>query len=714
MKTVDETATGPDPAKAATLAGALPWLKRYHGKVVVVKYGGNAMTDDTLKRAFAEDVAFLRFAGFKPVVVHGGGPQISAMLDRLGIESEFKGGLRVTTPPAMDVVRMVLVGQVQRELVGLVNEHGPLAVGLSGEDAGLFTARRTNTVVDGEEVDLGLVGEVAEVRPEAVLDLVEAGRIPVISSVAPDKDGVVHNVNADTAAAALAVALGAEKLLVLTDVEGLYRDWPGERRRDRRDQPRRPRRADADPGCGNGPEDGCLPAGRAGRSPARDRRRRPRAARRPARAVHRRGRGHPGAPRRRHQDPEGPRMSTISDRYADVLMNTFGPPQLVLSRGKGARVWDDDGREYVDLLGGIAVNSLGHAHPAVVEAVTRQLSTLGHISNFFASEPQVTLAERLLGHLGPPRAEEAAHQGPDAGRRQGVLHQLRRRGQRGRAEAEPAYRTDPRGRRRGLLPRPDHGSARADRQGGVPRAVRAAARRGHLRPVRRLRALAAAVTDETAAVVLEPIQGEAGVVEPPPGYLVDARRVTRDHGALLWLDEVQTGIGRTGSWLCAAADPEVAPDVVTLAKGLGGGLPIGACIGVGPAGDLLQPGHHGTTFGGNPVACAAALAVLDTIVDEGLLDRARVVGDRLRAGVAAHPQVTAVRGRGLLIGIDVATDAARVVTVARSHGFIVNATGPHTVRLAPPLVLGDDEAEAFLAAWPGILDDAVEPDDSAD
>jgi acetylglutamate kinase len=218
--------TGPDPVKAATLAGALPWLKRYHGKVVVVKYGGNAMADDALKRGFAADVAFLRFAGFKPVVVHGGGPQISAMLDRLGIESEFKGGLRVTTPPAMDVVRMVLVGQVQRELVGLVNEHGPLAVGLSGEDAGLFTARRTNTVVDGEEVDLGLVGEVAEVRPEAVLDLVEAGRIPVISSVAPDRDGVVHNVNADTAAAALAVALGAEKLLVLTDVEGLYRDWP--------------------------------------------------------------------------------------------------------------------------------------------------------------------------------------------------------------------------------------------------------------------------------------------------------------------------------------------------------------------------------------------------------------------------------------------------------------------------------------------------------
>ncbi|MDO7869656.1 acetylglutamate kinase [Nocardioides jiangxiensis] len=211
---------------AHVLAGALPWLKRYHGKIIVVKYGGNAMTDEALKVAFAEDIAFLRLAGFKPVVVHGGGPQISKMLDRLAIKSEFRGGLRVTTPEAMDVVRMVLVGQVQRELVGLLNQHGPLAVGLSGEDAGLFTATPTNTIVDGEEVDLGLVGEVAKVRPESVLDLVEAGRIPVISSVAPDENGVVHNVNADTAAAALAAALGAEKLLVLTDVEGLYRDWP--------------------------------------------------------------------------------------------------------------------------------------------------------------------------------------------------------------------------------------------------------------------------------------------------------------------------------------------------------------------------------------------------------------------------------------------------------------------------------------------------------
>jgi acetylglutamate kinase len=213
-------------AKAATLVEALPWMKRFHGKVIVIKYGGNAMTDDRLRAAFAKDIVFLRLAGSKPVIVHGGGPQISAMLDRLGLPSEFRGGLRVTTPEAMDVVRMVLVGQVGRELVGLVNQHGPFAVGLSGEDAGLFTAERRAAVVDGKEVDIGLVGDVVSVRPEAVHDLIDAGRIPVVSSVAPDADGIVHNVNADTAAAALAAALGAEKLVVLTDVAGLYRNWP--------------------------------------------------------------------------------------------------------------------------------------------------------------------------------------------------------------------------------------------------------------------------------------------------------------------------------------------------------------------------------------------------------------------------------------------------------------------------------------------------------
>ncbi|MFD4470331.1 acetylglutamate kinase [Rhodococcus sp. NPDC058505] len=212
--------------KAHVLAEALPWLQRFHDKIVVVKYGGNAMVDDDLKAAFAQDMAFLRTVGIHPVVVHGGGPQINAMLARLGMAGEFRGGFRVTTPEVMDVVRMVLFGQVGRELVGLINAYGPFAVGISGEDAHLFTATRRTVVVDGEPTDIGLVGDVTTVDPTAVLDLIAAGRIPVVSTIAPDADGVVHNINADTAAAALAESLGAEKLVVLTDVEGLYTDWP--------------------------------------------------------------------------------------------------------------------------------------------------------------------------------------------------------------------------------------------------------------------------------------------------------------------------------------------------------------------------------------------------------------------------------------------------------------------------------------------------------
>jgi acetylglutamate kinase len=213
-------------AKASVLIDALPWLERFHGKTVVVKYGGNAMTSPELQRAFAQDIVFLRYVGIRPVVVHGGGPQITAHLDKLGIASEFKGGLRVTTPEAMDVVRMVLVGQVNAELVNLINDHGPFAIGLSGEDAGLLTARRRGAIVDGVEVDIGQVGDVSDVEPSSVLDILDAGRIPVIATVARGKDGLSYNVNADTAASAIAAALGAQKLVMLTDVPGLYADWP--------------------------------------------------------------------------------------------------------------------------------------------------------------------------------------------------------------------------------------------------------------------------------------------------------------------------------------------------------------------------------------------------------------------------------------------------------------------------------------------------------
>ena len=378
-------------------------------------------------------------------------------------------------------------------------------------------------------------------------------------------------------------------------------------------------------------------------------------------------------------------------------MNTFGPPKLVLARGEGAHVWDVDGKEYVDLLGGIAVNALGHAHPALLAAVTAQLGTLGHISNFFTSRPQVELAERLLSLVGADGRVFFTNSGAEAN--EAALKLTRRTGRTHLVAAEGSFH----GRTMGALALTSKEAYRAPFE-PLPGQVTFV-------PYGDGDALAAAVTNETAAVVLEPMQGEAGVLVPPKGYLGLVRSITRQHGALLWLDEIQTGIGRTGEWF---AGDVASADIVTVAKGLGGGIPIGACIALGDAATLLQPGNHGTTFGGNPVACAAALAVLDVIEKDGLLDRVTAVGERLRAGLAADPRVTEVRGRGLLIGLDLVEDrSAEVAAEALSRGFIINNPTPGRVRLAPPLVIGDDDVDAFLAAWPGILDAALDTSNGA-
>jgi len=395
----------------------------------------------------------------------------------------------------------------------------------------------------------------------------------------------------------------------------------------------------------------------------------------------------------------------LQERYADALMNTFGPPRLVLTRGEGAYVWDDHGRRYLDLLGGIAVNALGHGHPALLDAVSTQLATLGHVSNFFATEPQVELAEALLARLGPPGRVFLTNSGTEAN--EAALKLTRRTGRTHLVAAEGSFH----GRTMGALALTSKAAYREPFE-PLP---------GHVTfvPYGDVAALEAAVTSETAAVVLEPIQGEAGVVLPPAGYLQAARRITRDHGALLWLDEVQTGVGRTGHWFAhqdTAHHGTVEPDVVTLAKGLGGGIPVGACLGVGDAGHLLQPGNHGTTFGGNPVAAAASLAVLRTLESEGLLDHAAKLGERLRDGLRA-PGVTEVRGAGLLIGLDLDPEAGpgtgpwakQVVVAAAARGYIVNDCTPDRIRLAPPLVLTEAQADDFLTAWPTILEDARTP-----
>ncbi|MEU9519173.1 acetylornithine transaminase [Streptomyces sp. NPDC048224] len=387
----------------------------------------------------------------------------------------------------------------------------------------------------------------------------------------------------------------------------------------------------------------------------------------------------------------------LTERWQGTLMNNYGTPRLPLVRGEGPRLWDADGNEYLDFVGGIAVNALGHAHPAVVDAVSRQIASLGHVSNLFIAEPPVALAERLLQRFGRDGKVFFCNSGAEAnegafkiGRLTGRPHMVATDGGfHGRTMGALALTGQP-AKQEPFLPLP----------GDVT----------HV-PYGDPQALAAAVTEETALVVIEPIQGENGVVVPPPGYLKAARAITAATGALLVLDEVQTGVGRTGHWFEYQAHEGVLPDVVTLAKGLGGGLPLGATVAFGRAADLLRPGQHGTTFGGNPVACAAGLAVLDTIADEGLLDNVKRQGERLRDGVEAlgHPLVAHVRGAGLLLGI-VLTEplAAQVQQAAQDAGILVNAPAPDVVRLMPALNLGDDVVEAFLGALPGVLDQAAE------
>ncbi len=384
--------------------------------------------------------------------------------------------------------------------------------------------------------------------------------------------------------------------------------------------------------------------------------------------------------------------SDWSTRHASVVMNTYGPARRVLARGAGCHVWDEDGRRYLDLLGGIAVNALGHAHPAVVEAVTRQLSTLGHVSNLFATRPQVELAERLVGLLGAPGKVFLCGSGAEAN--EAALKLSRRTGRTRLVAAAGSFH----GRTMGALALTASAAYRTPFE-PLPGNV-------DFVPYGDVEALERAVDDDTAAVVLEPLQGEAGVVVPPAGYLSAARRITRRHETLLWLDEVQTGIGRTGDWFAHRREG-VRPDVVTLAKGLGGGLPVGACIGLDGAADLLQPGQHGSTFGGNPVSAAAALATLRTIEADGLLQAVVVVGEHLRAGLLAlgHPAVRDVRGLGLLTGTVLAGQhAAAVTTGALDAGFIVNACTPEVLRTAPPLVLEEHHVDRWLHALPGLLD----------
>jgi acetylornithine aminotransferase len=385
----------------------------------------------------------------------------------------------------------------------------------------------------------------------------------------------------------------------------------------------------------------------------------------------------------------------FADRWDAALMGNYGTPPVVLARGDGARVWDVDGREYVDLLGGIAVNVLGHAHPAVVEAVSRQVATLGHTSNLAIHEPGVLLAERLQELVGGPGSRVLfTNSGAEANEAALKLSRRLRPGG-GWVACEGAFH----GRTMGALAITGQPAKRAAFE-PLPGPVTFV-------PYGDADALRAAVGGTTASVVLEPVMGEAGIVVPPQGFLEAAREACDAAGALLHLDEVQGGVGRAGAWLVSSVTaPDVSADVITLAKGLGGGLPIGAVVARGRAATALQKGDHGTTFGGNPVVCAAALAVLDTIERDGLLQAAVTLGDAFAAAVTAlgHPLVAGVRGAGLWRGI-VLTEpvAAAAERAAREAGFLINAAAPDVLRLAPPLVVTAAQLDAFVEALPAVL-----------
>jgi len=391
--------------------------------------------------------------------------------------------------------------------------------------------------------------------------------------------------------------------------------------------------------------------------------------------------------------------AAVTSRYTAVMMNAFGPPKRVFVRGEGSYLWDADGRRYLDLLAGLAVNALGHAHPQVLGAISSQLSTLGHVSNFFATPTQVALAERLAAVTvanDPATGARVFFTNSGTEANEAGFKITRLTGRRKLIAMEGSFH----GRSLGALALTSNPKYREPFEPLPGEVV--------FIPYGDAEALAAELDESVAAVIVEPIQGENGVVEPPSGFLAQARELTRSAGALLWLDEVQTGMGRCGDWLASAASG-VTADIVTFAKGLGNGFPIGACVATGRAADLLQPGSHGTTFGGNPVAAAAGLAVMGIIERDGLLQRAVEQGERLASGVAAlgHPHIVAVRGRGLLRGIVLTRPiAAAVADVALNAGFVINAPRPDVLRIAPPLVVPAEGLDDFVAALPGLLEAA--------
>ena len=671
------------------------------GSTVVVKVGGATLGGATFDGggALLEEVAALAHAGVRVALVHGGGPLVTAWLDRLGIPTRFADGLRVTDEAALEVAAMVLRGLVNTGVVAALARQGVRAMGLSGADNGLLRARR--------RPELGLVGEVERVDTAMLAQLLDMGMTPVIAPLGLDATGQLLNINADDVTAAVASALGADAALFLTDT-------PGVRGADGAPlgaiDHATAERLIADGAITGGmiPKvRACLDALAGARSALILDGRAPSVLTglltgsvagttvtpHPPTPSPSRGEGEQVVSPLSRAQGEG---LGVREREARTYMHTFRRQPLTLVRGQGTRVWDDAGRSYLDLVAGIAVNILGHAHPAVTAAIARQSRTLLHASNLYYTLPQIELAELLVPMTGMD-AVFFTNSGAEAN--EAAIKIARKWGKRykdGAYEIVTALNSF-HGRTLATVAatgKPAYQAPFAPMPAGFT----------HV-PYNDLDALDAAIGSQTAAVLLEPIQGEGGVYPAAPGYLAAARRLCDERGALLMFDEVQTGMGRTGTFLACQGE-SVAPDVVTLAKGLGGGVPLGAALARGTA-NVFEPGDHGSTQGGNPLASAAGAATLRTLEQENLLEHATSVGayfmERLGELPARGLPVTEVRGRGLMLALEIDGDAAQVVTRARERGVLINNTGPTTVRMVPPLILSRAEADEAV----GVLVEAL-------
>ena len=650
-----------------TLLEALPYIREFHGRTIVIKYGGAAMNDPALREDFARDVVLLKYVGMNPIVVHGGGPEITAYMKRLDLPVEFVGGLRVSDEATVEVAKMVLVGKVNKDIVLRINRHGQPAVGLCGDDGLLF---RVDTMEGPGGEDIGYVGRIERVNA-GVIEHIAEDYIPVIASIGADRAGPLpqrQRGRGGGRGGARARRLQAHVPhrragLAARSLRSVVGDL-GVRRGRGRGGAGRHRRRDAAEAAG-------VPGRDPRRSELRAHRRRPRAALAAARAVHRR---RPG-----DQDPA---------RFMSALAPTYARFPVEFASGHGCVLVDAEGVEYLDFLAGIAVCNTGHCHPHVVAAIQEQAARLMHVSNLYWNAPMVRLAERLV-ERSFGSAVFFCNSGAEAN--EAALKLVRK----ARSGGEiVVFHGAFHGRTYGALSATPQESKQAPFAPLVPgfRAVEPS-----------VEAVRAAVGEGTAAVLMEPVLGESGVHPMPDELLRAAREACDEVGAALVFDEVQTGMGRTGT-LWAHEQSGVVPDAMTLAKGLGGGLPIGALVIGERLADVFAPGDHGSTFAGGPVACAAANAALDVLDDETLLARVRELGERLAEGASELPRVVAMRARGLMVAIDVEADAPDTARRALlEQRLVINATGPRTLRFLPPLVVTEAQIDDALGRLGALL-----------